>query len=196
MLITDFIWLNAAKLRDLAAIVGAIGTVIGIIAALFRVRADRRLQREVNAKRTWASVLRLSFEHPEYAEPDNTLHTDPAHRKRYIWFVSNVMNAMDEILISTDDSEWRTTAIIMIETHGPWISTVEFQNGELPTYCEELRELINNKHPQMAEVLVHRRRADLQTRPTLSSPSNPALTAIASATDLSPSSAPQAPPAQ
>ena len=71
----DWIWANTAKIRDIAAVLGAIGTVIGIFAALLRVRTDRRLQREINAKRTWAGVLRLSFEHPELAEPKVSPHT-------------------------------------------------------------------------------------------------------------------------
>jgi hypothetical protein len=164
--ITDFIWLNAAKLRDFAAIIGALGTLIGIVTALFRVRADRRLQREVNAKRTWAGVLRLCFDHPEYAEPESSPHIDPAHRKRYIWFVSNIMNAIDEILISTDDPEWRTVAVVMVQMHHEWIGTAEFQTGELPTYCEELRTLIATQHPKMVEILNNRRLATSAARPT------------------------------
>jgi hypothetical protein len=146
MPITDFIWLNAAKLRDLAAIIGALGTVVGIIAALFRVRADRRLQREVNAKRTWASVLRLSFEHPEFAEPESSPHGDPKLRKRYVWFVSNVLNALDEILIATDEPEWRTVANNMIDIHKDWLADPEFREIELPTYGDELRDLVSKRH--------------------------------------------------
>jgi hypothetical protein len=138
----DWIWANTAKIRDIAAVLGAIGTVIGIFAALLRVRTDRRLQREINSKRTWAGVLRLSFEHPEFAEPKVSPHTDQALSMRYAWFVSNVLNGLDEILISTDELEWRNVARNMISIHRPWLSTTEIRDTELGTYGNELQELI------------------------------------------------------
>ena len=138
----DWIWSNTAKIRDLAAVLGVIGTAIGVFTAILGVRADRRLQREMNAKQTWAGVLRLSFEHPEFAEPKDSPHTDPEKGLRYAWFVSNVLNGLDKILISTDDIEWRIVARNIIAIHRPWLSTGEFKKNELGTYGHELQRLI------------------------------------------------------
>jgi hypothetical protein len=142
MSILEWIWTNAAKLRDLAAILGVIGTTAGVGVSVWRSRVERLLQKEVNAKRTYAGVLRLSFEHPEFAEPDRPLHEEPEKRVRYFWFVSNVLNALDEILVSTPDKVWRETAALLIDHHVAWLSTDQFQRDELPTYSDDLKTII------------------------------------------------------
>ena len=159
MTVFEWIWANAAKLRDLAAILGVIGTVAGVGVSVWRSRVERLLQKEVNAKRTYAGVLRLSFEHPEYAEPDRPLHEDPEKRVRYFWCVSNVLNALDEILVSTSDLVWRETAGLLIKHHVVWLSSAEFRQTELPTYSDDLRAIIK------ASVADHqgRKSADLKT---------------------------------
>ena len=138
----EWIWNNAAKLRDFAAIVGAFGTFVGVMFAVRRFSIERRLQREATARRIWAGVLRLAFDHPEYAEPASSPHTDEAHRLKYTWFVSNVFNALDEILTSSDEAIWRRTADLMIGYHLPYIATKEFQVSELPTFSAELKALV------------------------------------------------------
>lgn len=139
----EWVWNNAAKLRDLAAIFGVLGTVGGVGVSVWRARIERRLQREVNAKRTYAGVLRMSFENPEYAEPSKPLHDDPEKGVRYLWFVSNVLNALDEILLSTDEPIWRTTSALLVEHHLDWLSTDWFAKEELPTYSSELQQIIS-----------------------------------------------------
>jgi hypothetical protein len=138
----EWIWLNAAKLRDFAAIFGALGTFLGVIFAVRRFAIERRLQREATARRIWAGVLRMAFDHPEYAEPVVSPHLDEQHRLKYTWFVSNVFNALDEILTSSDEVIWRRTAELMIGYHLPYLATAEFQKSELPTLSDELRSLI------------------------------------------------------
>ena len=138
----DWIWNNAAKLRDFAAIIGAIGTLVGVAFAARRFAVERRLQREAAARRTWAGVLKLAFDHPEYAEPIDSPHTDESHRLKYTWFVSNVFNALDEILTSSDEDIWRSTADLMIGYHLLYLATKEFQVSELPTFSAELRALV------------------------------------------------------
>jgi hypothetical protein len=140
----DWIWDNAAKLRDLAAIGGVIGTVAGVGVSVWRSRVERLLQKEVNAKRTYAGVLMMSFEHPDYAEPSTPLHEDPATRVRYFWFVSNVLNALDEILVSTPDLVWRETAGLLMKHHVAWLASDEFQKTELPTYSQDLKAIIKS----------------------------------------------------
>jgi hypothetical protein len=142
MSLLEWIWANAAKLRDLAAIFGVIGTIAGVGVSVWRSRVERLLQKEVNAKRTYAGVLRLSFEHPEFAEPDRPLHEEAEKRVRYFWFVSNVLNALDEILVSTPDKVWRETAALLIDHHVAWLSTDQFQRDELPTYSDDLKTII------------------------------------------------------
>jgi hypothetical protein len=139
---SDWIWQNASTLRDLAAVVGVVGTLFGLGIAVWRSRVERRLQREVNAKRTYAGVLRMAFEHPDYAEPEKVLHSDPVHRKRYIWFVSNILNALDEILLSTDDKIWRETSKMLLTPHRPWLGSDEFRMTELATYNDELKDIV------------------------------------------------------
>lgn len=156
MILFEWVWANAAKLRDLAAILGVIGTVAGVGVSVWRSRVERLLQKEVNAKRTYAGVLRMSFEHPEYAEPDRPLHEDPEKRVRYFWFVSNVLNALDEILVSTSDPVWRETAGLLMKHHVIWLSSTEFQKSELPTYSDDLRAIIKAsvaKHAGRASVI-------------------------------------------
>lgn len=137
----DF-WVNAAKLRDFAAILGAAGTLVGVLFAVRGFAIERRLQREAAARRTWAGMLRMSFENPEYAEPTISPHLDEQHRLKHTWFVSNVFNALDEIMTSSDEAIWRRTAEVMIGYHLPYLATPEFQTGELPTLSEELHEMI------------------------------------------------------
>jgi hypothetical protein len=139
----DWLWKNAATVKDLATSAGVLGTFIGILFGVWRFRIERRLQREVNAKRTYAGVLRMSFENPDFAEPERPMHTEAQHRKRYIWFVSNVLNALDEILLSTDDTIWRETAGVLLKHHAAWLATDEFRTTELPSYGDELRAIIN-----------------------------------------------------
>jgi hypothetical protein len=45
------------------------------------------------------------------------LHEDPAKRVKHFWFVSNVLNALDEILVSTNEPVWRETAALLIDHH-------------------------------------------------------------------------------
>ena len=92
-------------------------------------------------------MLKLSFDNPDYAEPDASPYTDPVHRKKYMWFVSNVLNALDEILISVDDPEWRTTAKELLGYHKTWLATPDFRREEMKTYSTELRELIETTVP-------------------------------------------------
>ena len=84
----------------------------------------------------------MAFEHPDYAEPDRAMHLEPEHRKRYIWFVTNVLNALDEILLSTNDQIWRETSNMVLAPHGHWLATAEFKSAELATYSDELRGII------------------------------------------------------
>lgn len=128
MMFFERVWVNAAKLRDLAAILGVIGTVAGAGVSIWRSRAERLLQKEVNAKRTYAGVLRMSFEYPEYAEPDRPLHQEPDKRVRYFWFVSNVLNALDEILVSAPDNELRETAALLMKHHVSCWRVMNFRN--------------------------------------------------------------------
>jgi hypothetical protein len=139
----DWIWTNAAKLRDLAAIVGVVGTIIGVAVAVWRARIERRLQREVNAKRTYAAVLRLAFDFPDFAEPSPQLHVNPQLKTKYFWYVVNVLNALDEILVSTDEAVWRKVAQTFVRHHAAWLSTDEFKTLELLHYNEELRSIID-----------------------------------------------------
>lgn len=138
----DWIWQNVHKLRDLAAVVGVAGTLLGVGVSVWRSHVERRLQREVGAKRTYAGVLGMSFEHPDFAEPARPLHDDSERGKAYIWFVSNVLNALDEIMLSTDDTVWRDTATGLLNHHAVWLRTEEFKVTELPSYGKELQSLI------------------------------------------------------
>ena len=141
--VLDWIWVNAAKLRDLAAIVGVMGTIIGVAVAVWRARIERRLQREVNAKRTYAGVLRLAFDFPDFAEPSSRLHENPQLKTKYFWYVVNVLNALDEILVSTDEAVWRKVARTFVLQHAAWLATDEFRTAELLHYNEELRSIID-----------------------------------------------------
>lgn len=144
----QWVWDNAAKLRDLAAILAAAGTSVGVLFAIRRFSVERRLQRDAASRRIWAGVLRLCFDHPEYAEPSIDFHSDQNHKLKYTWFVSNVFNALDELLTSSDDTVWRHTASLMVGYHSKYLSTAEFQTSELPTFNSELQSLIRKRVEQ------------------------------------------------
>lgn len=138
----DWILQNASTIKDLATSIGVVGTFFGIVVGLWRFRRERLLQRELNAKRIYAGVLRMAFENPELAEPVDGLHNDPQTYKRYVWFVSNVLNALDEILASTSDPDWRATSSTIVGYHATWLASDDFQKSEAAHYGAELRSIM------------------------------------------------------
>jgi hypothetical protein len=81
-------------------VLGFAAAALAALGTLWQVSSARAVQREVSARQVYAGVLRLAFDHPDYAEPVGDIHQDPQHAKRYAWFVSNILNSLEEILLT------------------------------------------------------------------------------------------------
>jgi hypothetical protein len=133
------VWAVAA---NVATVFGVLAAFVAALGAWLQIRSQRAAQLESNAKQIWSTFLRLAFDYPEYAEPKSPIHLDPSHAAKYTWFVSNLMNSLDEVLAMAPQPYWRTTAKLMIGIHKEYLKTDEFQSTEAPTLSSELRHLI------------------------------------------------------
>ena len=128
---------------NVATVLGFAAAAIAALGTLWQINSARAVQREVSAKQVYAGVLRLAFDHPEYAEPTGEIHKDPAHAKRYAWFVSNILNSLEEILLTVRGTQWQALIRLLLSYHAAYLRSEEFRKAELKTYSSQLRSLIN-----------------------------------------------------
>lgn len=128
---------------DIATVAGVGAAFLGALAAVLQLTSSRALQREIHAKQIYAQLLRMSFEHPELAEPESGPELLQGSDPKYIWFVSNVLNALDEILVTVPGREWRNLARTLLGYHRVHLSSDQFRLAEYGTYSRELRLLID-----------------------------------------------------
>jgi len=128
---------------NVATVLGFAAAALAALGTLWQVSSARAVQREVSAKQVYAGVLRLAFDHPEYAEPSGDIHKDAQHAKRYAWFVSNILNSLEEILLTVRGPQWRALIRLLLSYHATYLRSGEFRGPELSTYSPQLRRLID-----------------------------------------------------
>jgi len=102
---------------NVATVLGFAAAAIAAVGTLWQISSARAVQREVSAKQVCAGVLRLAFDHPEYAEPAGDILKDLAHAKRYAWFVSNILNLLEEILLTVRGPQWQALIRLLLSYH-------------------------------------------------------------------------------
>lgn len=134
---------NWSVAADMATVAGVVAAFLGALAAVLQLTSSRALQREIHAKQIYAQLLRMSFEHPALAEPEPGAVTLPGSDPKYVWFVSNLLNALDEILVTVPGREWRNLARMLLGYHRVYLASDKFRVAEYGTYSQELRRLLD-----------------------------------------------------
>ena len=87
-----------------ARVAGAFGVCVTAaiaIVAVLKYRSDRKAQNRNNALQSYGTYLKVAFDNPEFARPDDweKIKNDRAAYKKYRWFVSIMLLAFEESIL-------------------------------------------------------------------------------------------------
>lgn len=118
----DVSWIrkNAEPIEAIGAIIGAIATVIGVLAIGYQLNYSDRQQALQSAREGYQNHLNQSLAFPQYAAPPNAcelLHpnVDPS----YATFVDQLIYTAEAMLAA--ESGWRNTFLERLEPHRRYI---------------------------------------------------------------------------
>jgi hypothetical protein len=118
-----------------------------VIIAMWQLNSSRKSQREATAKEIYNQYVKLAFENPLYADPDETIEKYIDVKKdvskeftQYKWFVAYMLLACEEILeLMPKDKEWKKTIEHQVGYHANYLS----RNLHCPeSYSRKLGKII------------------------------------------------------
>jgi|HubBroStandDraft_4_1064222.scaffolds.fasta_scaffold493099_1 hypothetical protein len=132
-------------------VTAAIATV-----AFLKYRSDRKAQNRSNALQSYGAYLKVAFEYPEFARPDDweKIKNDRAAYKQYRWFVSIMLLAFEEVInFAPLDKEWRQAIAWQLRYHIPYLREQYFFKGQIKIYEPELQEIIREEVAKSSDSL-------------------------------------------
>jgi hypothetical protein len=151
--------------------VGSVATVVtaGIALlsagfALGQISAQARVAREVKAIEAWDGYLRLCVEKPElsssatffrtYSRYPNVDYTQNSKEdEQYLWFVSALLNAGEQILLNAPEGrEWKAAIKDQVGFHEPVLKQVWYGRRKpepaldawFPYYSKRMQQIVRN----------------------------------------------------
>ena len=146
-----WLWENAENLGALAQLVLTVIALGALAFAYLQIRFAQRSQREATAKEIYRDYLRLSFDNPNLASPDEGDQKIIADYK-YRWFAAVMLNACEEILeVFATDITWREVVLAEMEYHKRYLHSKFFladdEDRGWKLYSDELRLLFEGHFP-------------------------------------------------
>jgi hypothetical protein len=142
---------TSACIDFFARVAGALGVCVTAaiaIVAVLKYRSDRKAQNRSNALQSYGTYLKVAFDNPELARPDDweKIKNDRAVYKKYRWFVSIMLLAFEEVInFAPLDKEWRQAIAWQIRYHVPYLREPYFLAGQIKIYEPELQEIIREE---------------------------------------------------
>ena len=161
-----WVWEHADKIGNLSQVFLALFTVGTVFFAYYQITSSRASQREATAMQLYKDYLVLSFQHPEYANPERK---KTITEYKYRWFVSVLLNACDEILVCVPaDVDWRRIIAAELEYHEDYLGSRYFQNPDedrgWSLYSKELERVFRDRNALLAELIKDEGRSTLPAR--------------------------------
>ena len=147
-----FLWDNAEKIGALSTAVAVIFSAFALGFGAGQIAAGRSTQREATAKEVWRSFEQLSFENPKLSFPreagiiaeDGTVNGDLEERTRYLWYVSIMMLACEEVLTSYGGrGDWAAAVEAQFVRHQLYLRSAHFRESvSLSSASPRLRDAL------------------------------------------------------
>src|SRR6202030_403452 len=112
----------------------------GFALAFVQIREGKNIQEEATAKDLFRDYLKLAFEYPKLAKPNEFVGEDDGYWRqkgawnkdeRYRWFVAFMLNACDEIIRSmSQDKVWRKSITEDLKYHEEYLTSDEFHRDD------------------------------------------------------------------
>lgn len=99
----------------------AIATVSALLLAVWQIRTNGRLARQDTAIQMWMEYLRLGLDNPDLGETrialrylriksvDNLVAGDTLNSQRYLWFLTVLLDAGENLILHRFSPLWQTT---------------------------------------------------------------------------------------
>jgi hypothetical protein len=131
-------------------VLGSLAILLSVIAISISVSAqaeNSELLIEAAAREDWSSYMDSAMEHPEFSFGFEAEET-PENRKRYDWYVSNMLFRAETVLRSSYDSEWRDGIVRQLRFHKDFLCADDMREP-LADYAENLRSLVSEVCSEM-----------------------------------------------
>ena len=143
------LWNNAEKLGNLAQVALAVTAIVALGLAYLQIRFAQLSQRETTAKEIYRDYLRLAFEYPMLASPDDN-NQKIIQDYKYRWFVAVMLNACEEILASSrNDPAWQEVVLAEMEYHKSYLNSKYFlandEDRGWTLYSTQLKKLFEER---------------------------------------------------
>ena len=146
-----WLWKHAEGLGGgLAQLALTVTAIVALGFAYLQIRISQRSQREATAREIYRDYLRLAFEYPGLASPEDDRKIIQDYK--YRWFVAVMLNACEEILeVFKADKTWREVILAEMEYHVPYLHSKLFladdEDRGWKLYSEDLKELFEERFP-------------------------------------------------
>jgi hypothetical protein len=138
---------------------GVLATGVSAIVAVRKYSSDRRaqdrnnaLQNRNSALQSYGGYLKLAFENPEFARPDDDwdeISKSPARFRKYRWFVSIMLLAFEEIInFDPTDPEWELAILWQLRYHTRYTRT-EYFKAQMEMHDPRLQAMINKVNAEI-----------------------------------------------
>ena len=138
--------------------------VVAFASAVFavgQVRGQARVAREIRATEAWDNYLRLCVDQPELSSvsafqneyrrsPNLDYRQNSKEDEKYLWFLSVLLNASEQVLLSAPNwRRWRDAIADQLSYHAAvldvvWSGSAESGQGWMHHYSERMRSIVRD----------------------------------------------------